>query len=234
MEILDGAVSFTSPAAGETTHWIEHLRVSDLSVGTYSIPRSGTDDQSPHTEDEIYVVTAGRAVFEAEDDRVAVGPGSVIYVAAGEVHRFVEVTEDLAAVVLFAPPEGSRQAAGDEAIDDRMSWVPSFAADYVATFNTAVGTGDFSSLLARWTDDAVMRFENVPPTGGTLEFTGRPAYTSAYQENPPDDQIDLAGEPTEENGCVIVGFTWRRGQAPGVMRLTVADGLISNVLVTFG
>jgi mannose-6-phosphate isomerase-like protein (cupin superfamily) len=114
MEILDDAVSFTSPAAGETTHWIEHLRVSDLSVGTYSIPCSGTDDQSPHTEDEIYVVTAGRAIFEAGVERAAVGPGSVIYVPAGEVHRFAEVTEDLAAVVLFAPAEGSRPPASNE------------------------------------------------------------------------------------------------------------------------
>ena len=94
----------------ESTHWVEHLRVPDLSVGTYSIPAGGTDDQEPHTEDEIYVVTSGRAVFEAGQDRVTVGPGSVLYVAAGEVHRFTEVTEDLATVVLFAPAEGARSS----------------------------------------------------------------------------------------------------------------------------
>jgi len=37
-----------------------------------------------------------------------VGPGSVVFVAAGEEHRFTGVTEDLAAVVVFAPAEGSR------------------------------------------------------------------------------------------------------------------------------
>jgi quercetin dioxygenase-like cupin family protein len=41
-----------------------------------------------------------------------VGPGSVIYVAAGEEHRFTDVTEDLAALVLFAPAEGARDQAG--------------------------------------------------------------------------------------------------------------------------
>jgi quercetin dioxygenase-like cupin family protein len=41
-----------------------------------------------------------------------VGPGSVIYVAAGEEHRFTDVTEDLAAFVLFAPAEGARSQAG--------------------------------------------------------------------------------------------------------------------------
>jgi quercetin dioxygenase-like cupin family protein len=96
--------------SGELTHWVEQLRVADLSVGTYSIPAGSTDDQEPHTEDEIYVVTAGRAMFEAGQDRVAVEPGSVLYVAAGELHRFTEVTEDLATVVLFAPAEGSRSA----------------------------------------------------------------------------------------------------------------------------
>jgi len=39
-----------------------------------------------------------------------VGPGSVIYVAAGEVHRFTDITADLAAIVLFAPAEGARAA----------------------------------------------------------------------------------------------------------------------------
>jgi hypothetical protein len=33
-----------------------------------------------------------------------VGPGSVVFVAAGEEHRFVDVTEDLTLLVLFAPP----------------------------------------------------------------------------------------------------------------------------------
>ncbi len=108
MKLIAGAGTFTSPDGSAGTHWVEHLRVPDLSVGTYSIPAGGTDGQRPHTEDEIYVVTAGRATFQAGQDVVAVGPGSVIYVAAGEVHRFTDVTEDLATVVLFAPAEESR------------------------------------------------------------------------------------------------------------------------------
>ena len=105
MDILDGAAGYTQPAAGATTHWIEHLRVPDLSVGTYSIQRGGIDDQVPHAEDEIYVVTSGQAMFGADGDRVAVGAGSVLYVPAGEVHTFTDVTQDLVAVVIFAPAE---------------------------------------------------------------------------------------------------------------------------------
>jgi quercetin dioxygenase-like cupin family protein len=104
MQVIAGAGEF----AGTGVSWVEQLRVPDLSVGTYSIPAGGTDNQEPHTEDEIYLVTAGRAMLESGRDRIAVRPGSVIYVPAGEVHRFAEIVEDLAAIVIFAPAEYSR------------------------------------------------------------------------------------------------------------------------------
>jgi mannose-6-phosphate isomerase-like protein (cupin superfamily) len=110
MQVITGAGQFSTPAAGEQAAWVEHLRVTDLSVGTYSIPAAGSDGQSPHTEDEVYLVTAGRATLESGGARTAVGPGSVIYVPAGEVHRFTDITEDLAVVVLFAPAEDSRSS----------------------------------------------------------------------------------------------------------------------------
>jgi mannose-6-phosphate isomerase-like protein (cupin superfamily) len=108
MRIIAAAGNFTEPAGEPGNHWVEHLRVADLSVGTYSVRSGGTDDQVPHAEDEIYVVTAGRARLTAGGQSVQVGQGSVVYVAAGEVHKFTDVTADLAAVVLFAPAEGSR------------------------------------------------------------------------------------------------------------------------------
>ena len=54
---------------------------------------------------------AGQATLEAGGQAAAVGPGSVIYVPAGEPHHFTGVTSDLALLVLFAPAEYSR--AGD-------------------------------------------------------------------------------------------------------------------------
>jgi len=112
MHVLGEAGEFTMPPAGQSAMWVEHLRVPDLSAGTYSIPAGGTDEQSPHTEDEIYVVTAGRARFESAGRMAEVRPGSVIYVPAGEEHRFTEVAEDLAVMVFFAPAEYSRAAEG--------------------------------------------------------------------------------------------------------------------------
>lgn len=107
MEVLAGAGDFTAPD-GQPNHYAEQLRVPDLSVGTYSIPAGGVDDQSPHHEDEIYVVTRGRATLHAGGETAAVEPGSVVYVPAGEEHRFTDVAEDLALLVFFAPPYGSR------------------------------------------------------------------------------------------------------------------------------
>jgi mannose-6-phosphate isomerase-like protein (cupin superfamily) len=107
MRIIEGAGAWRPPVAA-ANDWVEHLRVADLSVGTYCIPAGGLDDQSPHAEDEIYVVTAGRATIVTPAGSAGVGPGSVIFVPAGEEHRFAEVTEDLALLVVFGPAYGSR------------------------------------------------------------------------------------------------------------------------------
>jgi mannose-6-phosphate isomerase-like protein (cupin superfamily) len=110
MQVIAEAGSYTPPEGADANHWIVHLTSADLSLGTYSIPAGGLDDQTPHTEDEIYVVQAGRATLVTTSGIVDVGPGSVIYVPAGEAHKFTEISEDLAMVVVFAPPYGSRAA----------------------------------------------------------------------------------------------------------------------------
>jgi mannose-6-phosphate isomerase-like protein (cupin superfamily) len=108
MRIIGAAGGYRPPAGGAPNGYVEHLRVPDLSVGTYSIPAGGRDDQAPHTEDEIYVVTAGRARMVADSGAADVGPGAVIFVPAGEAHRFEDVSEDLALLVVFGPAEGAR------------------------------------------------------------------------------------------------------------------------------
>ena len=108
MKIIEDAALFTPP--GESpSHWVERFRVPDLSVGTYSIPAGGTDDQTRHHEDEIYVVIGGRAILTSDTATAAVQAGSVIYVPAGENHTVTQVTEDLTLLVIFAPAYGSRQ-----------------------------------------------------------------------------------------------------------------------------
>ena len=115
MRVITEAGAYSAPDVAEPNHWIVHLSSDDLSLGTYCIPAGGLDDQTPHTEDEIYVVRSGRATLKAGTgpagvSTAEVGPGSVIFVPAGETHTFTDVTEDLALLVFFAPPYGSRAA----------------------------------------------------------------------------------------------------------------------------
>lgn len=88
--------------------YLEFLRVADLSVGLYVLGPGEVDRQQPHTEDEAYVVMAGRARFTAGDETSDVGPGDVLFVATGVPHRFHDIVEELRLVVAFGPAEGSR------------------------------------------------------------------------------------------------------------------------------
>ena len=111
MRVIAQAGTYTPPDGTEPNHWVVHMNSDDLTVGTYSIPAGGLDDQTPHTEDEIYIVQSGRATLVTDSGTAEVGPGTVVFVAAMETHRFTEVLEDLAMVVIFAPPYGSRGAS---------------------------------------------------------------------------------------------------------------------------
>jgi mannose-6-phosphate isomerase-like protein (cupin superfamily) len=72
----------------------------------------GTDPQPPHTRDELYVVAEGRGTFVNGDVRHPFGPGDMLFVPAGVVHRFEEFNDDLMLWVVFYGPEGGEKAAG--------------------------------------------------------------------------------------------------------------------------
>jgi mannose-6-phosphate isomerase-like protein (cupin superfamily) len=76
-----------------------------MSVGLYVLHAGSTDPQRPHHEDEMYYVVRGRARFKAGTEDREVSAGSVIFVAAEVEHRFYDVTEELAVLVVFAPAE---------------------------------------------------------------------------------------------------------------------------------
>jgi mannose-6-phosphate isomerase-like protein (cupin superfamily) len=75
-----------------------------LVVEVYA-PR-GTDPQSPHTRDELYVVVTGSGEFVCGDSRQKFGPTDILFAAAGVTHRFEKFTEDLIVWVVFYGPEG--------------------------------------------------------------------------------------------------------------------------------
>jgi mannose-6-phosphate isomerase-like protein (cupin superfamily) len=65
-----------------------------------------TDQQTPHSRDEIYVVARGRGLFFNGTSRRQVQPGDLIFAPAGSQHRFEDFNEDFAVWVMFYGPEG--------------------------------------------------------------------------------------------------------------------------------
>jgi mannose-6-phosphate isomerase-like protein (cupin superfamily) len=89
----------TTPSPGNLA--AEIAKLPGLDVEFYQ-PK-GEDRQTPHARDEMYVIARGSGVFELAGERHAFKAGDLVYVAAHEVHRFVEFSGDFAAWVLFWP-----------------------------------------------------------------------------------------------------------------------------------
>ena len=103
-EVLDLAAAMAN-LSRERHDFAEVFRSPDdsLSLTVARWPVGSTDDQTPHTEDEVYHVTAGRAVLVVAGERRPVAAGSVAFVAAGVEHRFAEIEEDLETLVFWSP-----------------------------------------------------------------------------------------------------------------------------------
>ena len=96
-------LDLTSSVRGQ--RYIELLQRDSMSVGVYRLAPGATDPQSPHAEDELYYVLAGRAILETPGKRTSVAPGTAVFVAKGVAHKFVEITSALEVLVFFAPAE---------------------------------------------------------------------------------------------------------------------------------
>ncbi len=109
-QVRDGLERLPGPSGQRSTTLFEH---GTLEVKIYA-PR-GSDPQSPHARDEVYVVANGSGEFVNGDDRHPFGPGDALFVPAGVEHRFVDFTDDLVVWVVFFGPEGGEQEAEGKA-----------------------------------------------------------------------------------------------------------------------
>ncbi|MBM3567254.1 MAG: cupin domain-containing protein [Alphaproteobacteria bacterium] len=75
----------------------------------YYAPKGGVDLQTPHEQDEVYIVASGTGWFVNGVNRVPFAPGDVLFAPAGAVHRFEEFTSDFATWVVFYGPKGGEQ-----------------------------------------------------------------------------------------------------------------------------
>ena len=100
-----------------TPQWPQGERfVRAFAHGTMSVELYapiGRDPQSPHAQDEIYIVQAGHGEFVVGGERQAFGPGTALFVPAGVPHRFERFTPNFATWVVFWGPPGGERDAGD-------------------------------------------------------------------------------------------------------------------------
>lgn len=88
--------------AGEHAASVLHRGTLDVAL---SIPASPIQ-QTPHTQDEVYVIVRGRGVLFHDGKRDRFEPGDLLFVAAGTEHQFEGCTNDLAVWRLFYGPPG--------------------------------------------------------------------------------------------------------------------------------
>ena len=67
------------------------------------------DPQTPHKQDELYVVISGNGVFLNGDQRTTFKQGDVLFVRAGVKHRFENFTDDFMTWVIFYGEEGGEK-----------------------------------------------------------------------------------------------------------------------------
>jgi hypothetical protein len=96
----------------------------------------------------------------------------------------------------------------------------------VAAFNEGVRTGDWSSLVELFTDDAELEFVGIP----VGPFRGRAAIEEAYRAQPPDDEIVLL----QDRGDSAV-YAWSREpeRPAGELHLEERDGVIARLRVLY-
>lgn len=88
--------------AAQNTNYGVFMRIPSISSGVYTLKKGATDGQSPHTKDEIYYVVKGKAKILIGKESYEVKEGSLVFVEAYKEHKFYDITEDLAVVVVFS------------------------------------------------------------------------------------------------------------------------------------
>jgi mannose-6-phosphate isomerase-like protein (cupin superfamily) len=64
------------------------------------------DTQTPHLQDELYIIVSGSSDFMLEDKVISCAAGDALFVPAGMEHRFIHFTADFATWVVFYGKQG--------------------------------------------------------------------------------------------------------------------------------
>ena len=69
----------------------------------------GKDYQTPHEQDELYIVVRGEGELIVEDQVHAFKPGDVLFVPARKEHRIQNFSEDINTWAVFWGPKGGEK-----------------------------------------------------------------------------------------------------------------------------
>jgi RimJ/RimL family protein N-acetyltransferase len=102
--------------------------------------------------------------------------------------------------------------------------------DYVMVHNECVRTGDWQPLAEWFSEDARLEFEGVP----VGPFEGRKSIAASYDAQPPDDEVVIFGtEEGEDEVVARYGWLHEPAKQAGRMLMTVREGKIGKLTVTF-
>lgn len=68
------------------------------------------DTQTPHKQDELYIIVSGHSQFYRNGEIVECKTGDVLFVPAGMDHRFINFSNDFATWVIFYGPNGGEKS----------------------------------------------------------------------------------------------------------------------------
>lgn len=78
---------------------IEAFKHGSMSIILFA--PEGNDYQTPHDQDELYIVAEGAGVLEVGENSFSFKKGDALFVKAGEEHRFIEFSKGIKLWAVF-------------------------------------------------------------------------------------------------------------------------------------
>ena len=89
----------------DETNYVEVLNEESLSVEMARYPNP--EPKTSHRTDELYFIISGSGMVHVGNERYAVTEGDVVYVERGVEHDFLDIDDEITALVIFPNSEDS-------------------------------------------------------------------------------------------------------------------------------
>src|SRR5262249_25633059 len=106
IRLADAQAGIPDSANGRSVRVLQRGTL-DVVLGTPARP----DDQTPHEQDEVYIVVRGRGVLFHDGKLDPFEAGDFLFVAAGTDHRFEDFSDDLLVWRVFYGGKGGEVTA---------------------------------------------------------------------------------------------------------------------------